>query len=140
MAKLNLEKVKYSDLNSRQKENYNFQKFSAILADYGFVTMRLSDDWQGADLIAQHINGELFLKVQLKGRLTFEKKYLGKDLYIAFQDNLDWYLLNHDDLLEEVLKKTNIGKTKSWVEGGGYSFPRLSQQIKEILRPYLISK
>ena len=50
---LNLELITYSSLNPRQKENYNYQKLSALLADYGFVTMRLSDDWQGADMIAQ---------------------------------------------------------------------------------------
>ena len=27
----------------------------AALADYGFSAMRLSDDWEGADLIAQHV-------------------------------------------------------------------------------------
>jgi hypothetical protein len=47
-----LKKVLYSRLNARQKENFNFQKVSAILADYGFVTLWLSDDWQGADFIA----------------------------------------------------------------------------------------
>ena len=36
----------YRDLNSRQQENYNFQKVSAVLADYGFATLRLSADWQ----------------------------------------------------------------------------------------------
>ena len=138
MSKLKLEKVRYSDLNSRQKENYNFQKISAVFAEYGFVTLRLTDDWQGADFIAQHIDGETFLKVQLKSRLTFEKKYLGKDLYIAFQDDHEWYLYPHDDLLEGILAKTNIENTKSWKDHGGYSFPRLSQQLREILKPYLI--
>ncbi len=28
-------RVTYNELNSRQKENYNFQKVSALLADYG---------------------------------------------------------------------------------------------------------
>ncbi len=42
---MKLEPIQYADLNSRQKENYNFQKLSAVLADYGYVTMRLSDDW-----------------------------------------------------------------------------------------------
>lgn len=52
---LKLKKISYSDdLNARQKENFNFQKVSAVLADYGYVTMRLSDDWQGADFIALH--------------------------------------------------------------------------------------
>ena len=72
-----------------QKENYNYQKLSALLADYGFVTTRLSDDWNGVDLIAQHINGNTFLRVQHKGRLTFCKKYQGKDLYVAFRTKRD---------------------------------------------------
>ena len=50
-------KIKYGSLNNRQKESYNFQKVSSILAEYGFVTMKLNDDWQGADFIAQHIDG-----------------------------------------------------------------------------------
>ena len=46
---MRLKQIKYRRLNARQKENFNFQKLSAVLADYGFVTFRLSDDWQGAD-------------------------------------------------------------------------------------------
>jgi hypothetical protein len=37
-------KTEFRKLNARQKENFNFQKVAAILADYGFVSMRLSDD------------------------------------------------------------------------------------------------
>ncbi len=55
-----LAKIAYHELNARQKENYNFLRVSAVLADYGFMTMRLSDDWQGADFIAQHIDGATF--------------------------------------------------------------------------------
>lgn len=80
-----LKYIRYRDLNSRQKENYNYQKIAAVLADYGYVCMRLTDDWQGADFIAQNIDGE-FIKVQLKSRLTFADKYRDKNLYIAFRD------------------------------------------------------
>jgi hypothetical protein len=45
-------RVGYRDLNSRQQEAFNFQKVSAVLADYGFTTIRLSSDWRGADFIA----------------------------------------------------------------------------------------
>ena len=31
-----LQKIRYGELNSRQKEVYNFQKIAALLADYGF--------------------------------------------------------------------------------------------------------
>ena len=139
MSKLILEKVNYSDLNSRQKENFNFQKISAILAEYGFVTHRLTDDWQGADFIAQHLDGETFIKVQLKSRLTFERKYLSKSLYIAFRNEGDWYLYPHDEVLEKIVEETGtIKNTKSWKDRGEYSYPRLGQGSKEILNPYLL--
>src|SRR5436189_4470120 len=76
-VQLKLEKVAYDSLNSRQKENFNFQKASAVLADYGFVTFRLSDDWQGADFIALQISGEV-LRVQLKTRLGFYNEVRGQ--------------------------------------------------------------
>jgi hypothetical protein len=134
---LALNKIEYEDLNARQKENYNFLKVSAVLADYGFITMRLSDDWQGADFIAQHIDGT-FLKVQLKGRLSFGTKYKGKDLYVAFCSDGEWYLYPHDEVLSRVLAETKIGETKSWVDEGGYSFPGLSEQMRTLLEPYKI--
>ena len=66
--------VRYEDLTSRQQENYNFQKLASRLADYGYNCLRLSDDWQGADFIACHIDGNSFIKVQLKGRLSIDRK------------------------------------------------------------------
>jgi hypothetical protein len=134
-----LKRIHYSLLNSRQKENFNFQKIAAVLADYGFVTLRLSDDWQGADFIAQHIDGATFIRVQLKSRLTFHKKYRGKDLWIAFNDGEAWYLYPHDDLLRQVLEATGVSSTVSWAERGGYSFPRLSKQLRSLLAKYRIS-
>ncbi len=75
---MQLNHIKYTDLNSRQRERYNFQKIAGILADYGFSSIKLDDDWQGADFLAQHIDGSTFIKVQLKGRLSFDRKYLNK--------------------------------------------------------------
>ena len=131
--------IQYRNLNARQKENYNFLKLSGVLADFGFVTMRVSADWEGADFIAQHNGGNLFLKVQLKSRLTLSKKYEGKDIYIAFRNgsgaDSDWYLFPHDDVLERV--KSSIGSTRSW-GSGNYSWGRLSQNMRRLLDPYRI--
>lgn len=129
------EKIGYETLNARQKESYNFQKISAVLADYGFITIKLSDDWNGADFIAQHLSGQT-LKVQLKGRLSFYKKYQDKDLWVCFRDGNEWYFYPHDELLERLLAETDIGNTQSWGDGGGYTFPYLSQQLKIMLEPY----
>jgi hypothetical protein len=128
--------ISYHSLTSRQKEAYNFQKVSAVLADFGFVTIHLSSDWGGADFIAQHIDGTTFLKVQLKGRLTFDDKYSGKDLHICFHENDVWYLYPHDELLKSLLTEGFFIGTSSWEDKKGYSVPGLSKRLETLLRPY----
>lgn len=132
------EKIRYENLNARQKESYNFQKISGKLADYGFVTMRLSDDWNGADFLAQHLNGET-LKVQLKGRLTVSKKYHEKDLWVCFRSDESWYLYPHDELLVHILAETNVANTESWSNEGNYTFPILTTQLITILAQYRLA-
>jgi hypothetical protein len=135
---LSLKKVCYESLNGRQQETYNFQKVSAVLADFGYLTIRLSDDWNGADFIAQHFETKEFLKMQLKGRLSFYAKYQDRDLYICFCQSGFWYLYPHDELLVKVLSLGMMIGTKSWDELGGYSFPSIPRQLEELPAPYRI--
>lgn len=136
---MKFDRIAYADLNARQRENYNFQKISAILADFGFATIRLTDDWQGADFIAQHIDGTTFLRVQLKGRCTIAKHYLGKQLHLAFPDGNDWYVAPHDELVDRILAaKPDLAASASWADRGLYSFPGLSHDLSEILEPYRV--
>jgi hypothetical protein len=130
------EKIKYENLNGRQKEIYNFQKVSALLADYGYTTIKLDDDWMGADFIAIHIDGKRYLKIQLKGRLTFDKKYIGKDIFICFRHDDQWFIYPHDILLK--MFEIEIGNSSSWSEGGLYHFPKLTFQNLDRLAPYLV--
>jgi len=131
-----LTRIDYERLNSRQKENFNFQKLSAVLADYGFATLRLSDDWDGADFIAVHVDGVQFLQVQLKGRLSFREEYRGRNLHIAFPDNGSWLLYPHDDVLDKILAASTVADTVSWSERGGYSWPGVPKKYREILEPF----
>jgi len=124
-------KVNYKDLNSKAKEMYNFQKVSALLADYGFTTMWLNNDWQGADFIAVHLDGITDLKVQLKGRLAFDKKYLNKNIWMCFIEDGKVYLYPHD----EVLNKLD-GIKKYVDEKGGWSNKKLTKVQKSILDEY----
>jgi hypothetical protein len=57
-----LDRVSYKLLSARQQETYNFQKVSAVLADYGYRTIRLSEDWESADFIAFHNDGVRFFR------------------------------------------------------------------------------
>jgi hypothetical protein len=132
-------RVNYSDLNSRQQENFNFQKVAAHLADFGYNCLRLSDDWNGADFIACHVDGIQFLKIQLKGRLTFQQSYRKKDLHIAFHREGIWYVYPHDELLSKFLALKKLEGTRSWEkQNGGYSWGKLSKEIEELLKPYIV--
>lgn len=124
-------------LSSKQLEAYHFQKISAVMADYGYQTIKLSDDWCGADFIAQHLDGS-FLKIQLKGRLTVARKYEEKELWIAFPDGGYWYVYPHDTVLSKLLhtKKATIAPT--YTKTGGYSFPSLSKELRLMLGEYRI--
>jgi hypothetical protein len=129
------DKINYHDLPKKAQESYNFQKASAVLADYGFVTNLLKYDWLGADFLAQHINGE-WLKVQLKGRLTLDHKYCNKNLYIMFEHKKEskWYLYPHDDFFEKIKKEMpNISKSTN-----GYSTPTPSKKELLWLKEYEI--
>lgn len=139
---ITFERIDYQELNSRQQEAYNFQKVSAVLADFGFVTIPLSNDWNGADFIAQCRDGITFLKVQLKSRLTFDKKYCGKQLYICFRDGIHdhdpWYVYDHDEFLKEVDANGKIRESETWKAGKPYHFPTLSAHLKGQLNEYRI--
>ena len=137
---MKLEKIEYRELNSKQQEIYNFQKVAAILADYGFNCIKLADDWQGADFLAYHKDGDQTLKVQLKGRLYVAKQYIGKDIFMTFPIEGDWYLVEHDELLKIIGGCTPWLETSSWIEGGAYGSSKPSKVLTQAVRPYRLTQ
>ena len=122
-------KVDYKTLNARQKENYNFHKVASALAEYGYNSMRLNDDWQGADFIA--IKGDEMIKVQLKGRFTIDKKYLGKEIYIVFIEDEIIKIYDHDEVVNSL--SGSILETESWNINGNYSWPKTPNAYSDII-------
>ena len=120
--------IEYKNLTARQKENYNFAKASSRLADYGYSCSRLTDDWDGADFIAVHIDGSM-RKVQLKSRLYFGERYRGKELWIVFRDRDDVYFFPHDELLSKFISigAFNI-EADSWRVDGWWSWPKIPKK------------
>ncbi len=133
---MKLQRVAYEQLTGKQKEIFNFQKVAAKLADYGFNCIKLDDDWHGADFLAYHKDGDQTLKVQLKSRLTISKKYIGKDLYICFRHGDDWYLIDHDTLVDILGGLTGWLRTSSWRKHAGYSSATPSRKILQGLSEF----
>ena len=70
--------------------------------------------------------------VQLKGRWTIDKKYLGRNVWIAFHYDRRWYLAPHDELVKHA-EDYGYTQSKSWIEGGAYSSPTLSKgQLRDL--------
>lgn len=131
-------KINYSELSPKQKEIYNFQKISAYLADYGFNCIKLSDDWNGADFLAYHANGKDTLRIQLKSRITIDKKYMNKELHIAFPIDNGWCLIDHDNLIKYVQESTNWLESTSWTENGKYHSATLNSKLSNLLKPFFL--
>ena len=132
---MNRTNIDYKDLNARAKENHLFAKLSGQLADYGYNCLRLSNDFNGADFIAVREGERDELYVQLKSRVTIAKKYQGKGLYIAFPIDGDWYVLEHDTLVE-ISGELGYLDSKSWTDGGSYSTGAPSAALKQLLLQY----
>lgn len=126
----NLTKIDYNQLNSKQKENYNFHKVASALADYGYDSMRLNNDWQGADFIA--VKNDEMLKVQLKGRFTVDKKYIDKEIYIAFIENNVVKMYDHDEAVN--MLPDNIKLSDSWNKNGSYSWGKTPKIYDSIIK------
>ena len=104
-------------------ESYNFHKAAAVLAEYGFDCVRMSDDWEGADFVAYHKNAGVVLPVQLKTCLVIDKRYEPfRELYMCFPlDGTDgaWYLVRHSDLADIVKEHAKDWFAK-YEENGGF--------------------
>ncbi|QCF27617.1 hypothetical protein [Hydrocarboniclastica marina] len=133
---MKLERINYKDLNARAQETYNFHKIAAVLADYGYNCIWLSNDWNGADFIAVHVDGVSDIKVQLKGCVSFAKKYRGKNLYIGFYDLDNLYLYPHDLILDQVEQDIS---DKKWLEKGTYFRTSITKRFRDLLEPYKIA-
>jgi hypothetical protein len=90
----------------------------------------------GVDFILYRESDNTTRKVQLKGRWMIDKKYIGRDIWMAFPIGADWYLMPHDEMLRLAEADGKTTKSLSWIEGGAYSKPRPSIATIAECAPY----
>ena len=133
-------KVKYEDLGSKEQESYNAAKLMTVMAEYGYLEVcKVNGDKWGADLLFYRSSDSDVKKVQLKGRATFAKHYMGKDIHIAFPLGEDWYLYHHDEMAKSCEGKSTWLGTESWQSPtGGYSWRNPPKWMQEELSKWRI--
>jgi hypothetical protein len=93
----------------------------------------------GVDFILYREEDGLTHKVQLKGRWIIDKKYIGRDIWVAFPNGDDWYLVPHDEMVQQG-EAQGFTLTSSWIDRGAYSCPGLSKALLAACEPYRFQK
>ena len=96
----NFKKVEYIALGNKIQEVYNMAHTAHILAQYGYECITISNDSYGPDFLAIHYGDFNVLKIQLKGRPTLAYKYYGKDIIIAWIQEGQLWMINHDEIVD----------------------------------------
>jgi len=140
-------KVNYRELNARQQEVYNYHHIAALLAQHGYATYPIRDDWNGGDMFARHMLTGEPMTIQIKSRVTFDRKYLNKQLWIGFRetDKPGAYVYPHDQLLreyQEIRAKKNLplDVSRSWSHDGIVHWLSPTKELRELLQPYRLDQ
>lgn len=133
---MNRSKVVYEDLTARGQEAFNTAKLAGVLADYGYSVHPVANDSHGADLLAYR-PGEVPLAVQLKGRVTVARKYMGQQLHMAFPVGESFCMIDHDELVT-VLDGLGLLDNHSWSRDGLWHRGNPSAALRAALRDYMI--
>jgi len=136
---IEFKRIEYKDLSAKLKETYNFQKLAGALADYGLTCLRVTEDWNGADVLLHCPRTLETSAVQLKGRFDVNKKYFNLGLLVAFREGNRWILFDHDraaDLLEK--NDPTFANTSSWKDKGHYSIKSIGVERLAIIRPAIV--
>lgn len=141
---LGIQEIEYKELTNKEKELYNYNRLAAVLAKYGMECHWIINDTNGADIVAYRAprkaedSHTMTLKIQLKSRFSYNKKYNQEDLYIAFPDGDDWYLIPQESISEDKSLIPEKWRTcESW-ESGNYHVAQLSKDMKTKLKRYKI--
>ena len=92
-------------------------------------------------MFARHMLSGRPLTVQIKGRVTFDRKYIGKDLWVGFPAGEAAYVYPHDGILEKY-QSLRVGRGKSldanldWSRDGLVHWIKPTGELAELLKPY----
>ena len=90
---------------------------------------------EGIDLIAHREADDDFKLVQQKSRWTIDRKYVGRNIWIAFRDRGKWFLAPHDELVG-FGDAAGYTATSSWADKGIYHRATMTQNLREQCKKY----
>jgi hypothetical protein len=128
-----------ANVSANHVEFANRARLITRLFELGFgVYVPVIDE--GIDLVAYREADKHFRAIQLKTRWTIDKKYLGRDIWIAFPDDQtqDWFLAPHDEMVK-LGEDRRYCVTKSWVDRGLYHLAPLGHELRIAMSSWRVS-
>jgi len=92
----------------------------------------------GIDLIAHREADNDFKLVQQKSRWTIARKYVERNIWIAFRDGGGWFLAPHDEMVR-LGEAAGYTATASWIEKGIYHSASMTRNLRERCEKYRLS-
>ena len=135
------QQIVYTELGGKEQESYNAAQLISMMAQYGYLeSAKINGDKWGPDLLFYRSSDADVKKVQLKGRATFAKHYMGKDIHIAFPLDGHWYMYPHDEMAKACEGKASWIGTESWKSPtGGYSWGNPPRWMRDELEQWRIT-
>jgi hypothetical protein len=116
-----------SRFRTQVREVINRNTVVSLALEQGFnVFLPVYDG--GVDFILYREKDRKLRKVQLKSRWTIDRRYKGRDIWIAFPIDDHWYLMPHDEMLKSA--NASVTKSTSWTDKGSYHQGRPSAAMK----------
>lgn len=114
--------------NSAIIEAVNRSKLSALALGNNWMVYHPEADVGGVDLVIIHMETDELRKIQLKSRWTIDKKYEGKNIWVAFPYEKFWYMRRHDEMVE-LAHEFGYANTDSWKIKGTYNIPQMGKDL-----------
>ncbi|MBW9115834.1 hypothetical protein JNB88_19555 [Rhizobium cauense] len=114
-------------------------KFAPVFLDGGFIPFVPEFD-TGVDLIIYREEIDLLIKIQFKSRWTIDRKYMKRNIGIAFPVGEGLYLVPHDEFVEHIENNTTYLTSRSWMDDGIYHGKRHSAKLLEYLKPFKLDE
>ena len=141
-----VKRSQYEKMDGKEKEAYNASHLRSVLATRGFVVTDIHTDKFGADLVAYKPSdpARSAIWIQLKSRLTICKKYLNKNLFVAFPENpghasSDWFIYPHDSFVTHCSNESKwVTNENCWHRDGGYSSNTIPAWAKHYLEQWKV--
>ena len=90
---------------------------------------------EGIDLIAHREADDDLKMIQQKSRWTIARKYVGRNIWIAFRDDGGWFVAPHDEMVR-LGEAAGYTATPSWIEKGLYHRASMTHALRERFEKY----